>query len=161
MRNPYLPGTSFTQDMVGNLSREQFLKKQWDAEQLRNGIRNDQRRMMDLQEVTAGNVTIPGRFMINNAGEANAEISFPVQFSQLPYLTFGFEMQNPEVIVKGFAPTFSAYIIDWKTIERPQYSRLYTGCTIKVVGEGPPNTKYICVWNAVGVAFQATWGIDE
>ena len=123
------------------------------VDRLRNEQRSQQRRAIDLTETAASPAPVSGKFMINNAGEAKVDITFPVFFSDIPYVTFGFEIQGANQIISGHAPAMSATVYDWDTIDRPPFSRFYKGAYIVVVSTGPPGTKFICTWTAMGTAF--------
>lgn len=122
-------------------------------EQTRNNIQAVQRRTMDLAETAATATPVSGKFMVNNAGEAKADIVFPVRFADIPYITFGFEILGNQPIIDGHAPAMSAYVYDWSTIDRPPFSRFYKGANIFVVSTGPPALKFIVNWTAIGTAF--------
>lgn len=122
-------------------------------ENFRNSFRSTNQRINDLEQTAAAPASVSGRFLVNNAGEARAHIIFPVRFSDLPFITFGFEMQGDKNIYAGHAPAMSATAYDWDTIDRPPFSRFYKGAHILVVSTGPPATKFIVNWTAMGTAF--------
>ena len=86
---------------------------------LRNKIQTEKVRALDLSNVKADHTRIPGRLMINGAGEAFADVYFNVKFIELPYFTYGFERKEGDKTFSGQMPTGSAYVASWKTIDRP------------------------------------------
>lgn len=122
-------------------------------EQLRNSMRNEQVKFHDLEQTAANAATVTGKFTVNGAGEARAHVLFPVTFSVLPYMTFGFEVQSANQIVKQHAPAMSGTVYDWDTLDRPPFARFYKGAHLLIVSSGPPGLKFVCSWSAVGTAF--------
>lgn len=133
--------------------------------QIRKTFLNEQRRAMDLSTVAPKESTVVGRAAINGAGEAYVDVTFPVKFADLPYFTFGFELKEfihrPDAVgvitgggkpIQGQMPVGSAYVAEWKTIERPPYSAYYTGARICCTIEGPAATKMIINYSFAGVA---------
>jgi hypothetical protein len=122
-------------------------------ESLRNNIRSSNLRAYDFNDVAASDSTVSGKFTVNGSGEARAHVLFPVSFSVLPYMTFGFEVQSSTQILKQHAPAMSATVYDWDTLDRPPFSRFYKGASLLVVSSGPSDLKFICSWSATGTAF--------
>lgn len=120
--------------------------------QFRSAHNNEQRRRLDLSGVAADVAVVPGRVMINAAGEAYADVDFGVRFTTLPYFTVGFEVSEGEVLVPGEMPTGTAHVSQWKTIERLPISVYYTGATIRVVTTGQFYQKMILNYQFVGTA---------
>lgn len=110
-------------------------------------------RHADIYETRAQESMVKGRFPVNNAGEGTKSIKFPVAFSNLPHITFGFELEDVAKIARGRSPIISAEVYDWITVDRPPFSRLYTGAHIVVVAEGQNLSRFTVVWNASGIAF--------
>lgn len=117
---------------------------------MRNMLRNEETRRRDLSQVAADYAIIPGRVMINAAGEAYTDVDFGVRFTTLPYFTYGFEMKEGEVYVPGQMPTGSAHVSAWKTIEKLPVSVYYSGATIRVVTTGQFYQKMILNFQFAG-----------
>jgi len=120
--------------------------------QFRKQFVNEQRRALDLGSVAADYATVPGKIGINAAGEAYVDVNFPVRFTSLPAFTSGFEMQEGSGIISGLMPTGSAYVAEWKTIERLPTTVFYTGAKIHVVTTGIYYQKMILNYEFKGTA---------
>lgn len=114
---------------------------------------SEETRHADIYETRAQESLVKGRFPVNNAGEGTKAIKFPVAFSNLPHITFGFELEGRNKIAQGRSPIISAEVYDWITVDRPPFSRLYTGAHVLVTATGQNLTKFTVVWNASGIAF--------
>lgn len=125
------------------------------VETFRRQQRSNFTRMNDLSSAAAGPVSVTGQFMVNNVGEANADILFPVTFSQKPEITFGFEIQGMRQVVDGHALTATGAVVDWNTLDRPPFSRFYKGAKLLISSDGPGSVKFIVNWTAVGIGFSA------
>lgn len=120
--------------------------------QFRKRLVNEQTRANDLQSIKGDISVVPGRVMINNAGEAYIDINFPVRFVDLPNFTSGFETQEGQGIIEGQMPTGTAHVSAWKTIERLPVSVFYTGAKIQVVTTGQFYQKMILNFSFTGTA---------
>ena len=127
-----------------SIARLQAMQRRQQSQQL---------RMNDLAETASSITQVGGKIKINNAGEAYIEIEFPVYFTDIPSVSFGYEINDVKSIAKGSAPTVTAEIYEWETYERPPSSRFYTGAKMVVVSTGPPLIKFIVHWQATGIAF--------
>lgn len=135
----------------------------------------------DLEESYAGAVPCHGKFLVNGPGEAEKIVYFPVAFSNVPVVTFGFEVKSnnnlvwtsysptgePELregvparagaassgLVKGDAPIITAIVAEWLVNERVPVDRHFVGAKIITVCDGPSSTKFITHWTASGIAF--------
>jgi len=120
--------------------------------QFRKVLANEQTRAADLQTVKSDVAVVPGRVMINNAGEAYVDVNFPVRFITLPNFTAGFEILEGQGIIEGQMPTASAHVSEWKTIERLPLSVFYTGAKIQVVTIGQFYQKMILNFSFTGTS---------
>lgn len=118
---------------------------------LRRSVLVDKMRGSDLRASAAGIVVSSLRAPINNAGEADVDFIFSCNYSQLPTINFGYELQSP--VKSGYMPNFSASVEEWFTVERLPSSRLYTGAKIQVTSETASDISFILVATATGVAF--------
>lgn len=124
--------------------------------EMKERIRRTQQRMIDISSTSADHTEIQGRFPVNNIGEGREPIMFPVAFSTVPHMSFGFEIQgDTRHIIKGHAPSITAAVCDWSVRERPPTSRLFLGAEVIIVATGPPNTRFIVHWTAKGTGFMA------
>lgn len=124
-------------------------------EDIRRRMYNNQMRHNDRLSVAAQPSVRSGRFMVNNAGgEATKEIYFQGSFSSPPIVTFGIDFLPDDDYHVGHAPIVTSQVIDWVTIDRLPSTPLYRGAKILTVSEGPPTSKFIVTWSAVGVAYQ-------
>lgn len=144
--------------------------------------RAHEQRRIDFQESYAGAVPSHGKFLVNGPGEADKTISFPVVYSQVPVVTFGFEIQGPDNLVwtrfddqgnpqldsdfparpggaaaglvPGEAPIITAVVTDWVPDETqlPMDQKII-GAEVTTVCDGPENTKFIVHWYAAGIAY--------
>lgn len=102
----------------------------------RNEFYGEQTRAKDLQSITSSHSEVNGRVMINAAGEAHADVSFAVRFVEPPSVKFGFSLVEGQGIIPGKMPTGTAYVSEWKTIERLPFSVWYIGAKIDIVTTG-------------------------
>lgn len=122
------------------------------VERFRHQLNSEQTRHNDIMSTRAQETVLNGRFGVNNAGEAYKNIVFPVTFSKLPLITFGFELDGVSSSIVTRAPVITAEVYDWLFIERLPLSRLYTGAKILVVSEGF-TVRFTVTWSASGMAF--------
>lgn len=124
-----------------------------DAVNFRKSLNSEQVRRNDILETRAKETTLKGRFAVNNTGEAYKSIVFPVVFSKMPTITFGFEVDTLNSIYQTRAPVITAQVYDWQYTERLPYSRLYYGAKFLVVSEGAMASAFTVTWFATGTAF--------
>ena len=110
-----------------------------DVAAFRRQQRSVSQRGQDLAVSAADASTLTGRFLVNNLGEAQKTLLFPVKFSDIPLI--------------------SAQVADWSVVDRLPASRFYVGATVRVVATGPANTKFVVHWTAQGVAFSNPVGL--
>jgi PKD repeat protein len=121
------------------------------ANRLRRTQSTIQTRMSDLQSAAADVTVVSCKIPVNNTGETEVTFMFPVKFSDIPSVVFGF--QNQTTPIAGQAPLFSASVLHWHTEDRLPFSRLYTGATFLIVSEATPGYSYVCNATITGVAF--------
>jgi hypothetical protein len=108
---------------------------------------------MNLESVSHSQGDVSGRFTVNNTGEASKDIYFPVKFSSVPGMTFGYELKTNDSIIVGERPIINAYVHKWIVEDLPPFKRNYIGANITVVSTGPSFHKFIVHWKATGLAF--------
>lgn len=118
----------------------------------RNAFNNELTRNNDLRSVAADIAEVPGRVMINAAGEAFVDVDFAVNFTTLPFFKCGFEIPENENTIPGQMPTGRAFVSEWKMRERLPFSVFYTGAKICVVTTGPYYQKMIMNFSFSGTA---------
>lgn len=107
------------------------------------------RRASDLSHAAAGLTISTCRIPINNAGEARVVFTFSCKYTQLPNITFGYEMHSTPT--PGRIPIFSASVFNFKT-EDKVFSRVYTGADLLIVAESTPDISFVVVATASGIA---------
>jgi hypothetical protein len=131
------------------------------------------KRTKDLEESFAGGVPVHGKFLVNGPGEAEKDIWFNVPFTNVPVVTFGFEIKGPDNLlwtnnpsedfpaligepvsgmIEGEAPIITALVIDWHVEEAIPSDQKYIGAKVVSVCDGPANTAFIVHWSASGMA---------
>jgi hypothetical protein len=130
-----------------------------DVAAFRRQQRSVSQRGQDLAVSAADASTLTGRFLVNNLGEAQKTLLFPVKFSDIPLMTFSYEILDNVNIIEGRLPMISAQVADWSVVDRLPASRFYVGATVRVVATGPANTKFVVHWTAQGVAFSNPVGL--
>lgn len=118
--------------------------------QFRKSYNNDITRLKDIQSTVASISEVPGRVMINGAGEAYIDVDFSVRFTSLPYFKSGFEVPEGQGVIVGQRPTGEAYVSEWKTIERLPSSVYYVGARICTVITGAFYQKMILNYSFTG-----------
>lgn len=117
----------------------------------RKNYNNYQQRGNDLRD-TAAKVTISTcRVKVNDSGELIMPFEFACLYSQIPTITFGYQLQS--TVYSGRVPIFSAAVKEYKTIERPPFSRLYSGASLSIVSESVDGLSFVVVATATGIAF--------
>jgi len=119
--------------------------------QLRSKISTYENRRMDLAASAAGVTISSCRVKINNPGEAIVPFIFSCKYSSVPTITFGYEQQSTPY--DGRMPIFSASVKQFVTIQRPPHSQLYTGAELVIVSDMVPNSSFVVVATATGIAF--------
>lgn len=119
----------------------------------RKQLNSEQVRHADMAASRAQETVLKGRFNVNNTGEAYKSVVFPVAFSTLPLVTFGFEVNTLDSIVQTRAPKITAQVYDWQYTERLPTSRIYYGAKFLVVSEGAMVSAFTVTWQASGIAF--------
>lgn len=103
----------------------------------------------------ASPMTIEGTFLVDGAGEATADLVFPVKFIERPNLTFGGELHLDTNPVAGQFPTISVVVNRWAT--DPPAANTFTVATLKlyfigaqllVVTTGPSTQRMWVHWKA-------------
>ena len=138
-------------------------------------------RMKDLKEMFSQNTQVFGKYLVNGPGEAMKDVKFPVAFSNVPVVTFGFEVRSennlvwtefddqhrpyprdtqPGVaagaysgLVHGEAPIITGLVSDWIAEEVPPHEQRFIGASLLTVSDGPIGTKFIVHWSAAGMAY--------
>lgn len=116
----------------------------------KRNARSRETRQHDLANAAAGVVVSTCRIKVNNAGEARAPFIFACKYSQIPTITFGYEMHSDPIA--GRVPVFSASVIDFATYDKSS-SRLYIGANLLIVSESTSDISFVVIATATGVAF--------
>lgn len=120
--------------------------------QFRQQYRNENLRIKDFSQVQSDYIVVPGKVMINAAGEAYTDVNFSIKFVSEPSFTYGFSLQEGQNIISGEMPTGTAHVSAWKTKERLPISVFYTGAHIQVVTTGQFYQKMILNYEFSGIA---------
>lgn len=124
--------------------------------------RNYSLRTNDADRVASGlasPMSVEGTFLVDGAGEAIADIVFPVKFIERPNLSFGGELHLDTNPVAGQYPTISVVVNRWAT--DPSAALTFTVATLKlyfvgaqllVVTTGPTTQRMWVHWSAKGRA---------
>lgn len=96
---------------------------------------------------------VTGRLLIPTAGDAFADISFPVSFIHVPVVAFGYELDTNAAYDQGRHPLISSVVGTWLLDERMGgMSRLYRGGRILVAYVGDADQPMWVHWIAMGLA---------
>lgn len=109
-------------------------------------------RQQGLIDMGANVKEVSGEIIIHGAGEASTDVTFPVIFFEKPSFVCGFELPPGELQVSGRFPLATGIVYDWNVLDRPPDLRMYKGCKIGIVAQGPPGLKLIMNWRVFGVA---------
>jgi hypothetical protein len=94
------------------------------------------------------------RLRLKGSGEVNAEVTFPVVFSERPFMTFGHELElNHSPEATNF-PVCSATVLRWITKERSGDRVYYVGCDVGVVALGKASMESYALLLFKGKAFR-------
>ena len=85
-----------------------------DVAAFRRQQRSVSQRGQDLAVSAADASTLTGRFLVNNLGEAQKTLLFPVKFSDIPLMTFSYEiLDNVNIIVVATGPANTKFVVHW------------------------------------------------
>lgn len=118
--------------------------------EFRTAYNNEKTNMLNINEMTGDYSEIAGRLPINSAGEAVADVPFPVRFVTQPIFRFGFELQEGEGVISGRLPSGSAVVQSWNTIERLPSTVHYVGARLIIVTQGLKYQKMILNYSFSG-----------
>jgi|GEM_PF-4063342 len=119
-------------------------------ERFRNSLNSEKSSFEGIQDVSGGPTSIFGEILIRGTGEKIVEVSFPSAFTEKPIMSFGGEINEPELLVPKQFPTVSVLVAGWITREAPPFSRLFTGCRLCIVTTGPQTQKLVVYWSMNG-----------
>jgi len=120
-------------------------------EAFRRNNQSIQSRQAGLESVAAGMTVSTCRIKINNTGETPVEFLFACSYSQLPSITFGFEIQSRPRY--GNIPLISGKVDEWIATDILPNSRLYTGANLIISSEAVDGVSFIATATATGIAF--------
>ena len=122
------------------------------ARQARQRQANEQGNSNAVSDV----YTLVGRFQVDGTGESARDVSFPVNFSEIPNFSFGFELAPGHSVTDNSFPTLSMCVLRWaSSVDDATASRaaqLFTGCTFGVVVTGQTGQKVWVHWRMEGNA---------
>lgn len=119
---------------------------------LRAALKNERQAEQLREDMGASKTKLTGELKVNGAGETQVQVTFPVKFTEKPFLSFGAELLEREPILPGFLPTISVVVLGWITEERPPTSRLYVGAKLAVVTGGAAYQKMSVHWTVEAMA---------
>lgn len=106
-----------------------------------------------FRDISAGPTRCSGQFMVDSSGELEAQILFPVKFSQKPLLSYAGELKEGDMLTSSRMPTLRMVVLSWILEDKPPFQSLYTGAVLGVVLDGPPGQRMLATWHMDGVAF--------
>lgn len=106
-----------------------------------------------FHDMSAGPTRCSGQFMVDSSGEVEAQILFPVKFSQKPLLSYAGELKDGDMLRPTHMPTLRMVVLNWILEDKPPFQSLYTGAVLGVVLDGPPGQRMLATWHMDGVAF--------
>ena len=90
-----------------------------------------------VEAVAGGEYRVNGLVLVTNAGEAQADVTFPVRFIEIPLFTFGFSLADNEAWAVGAMPTVSGVVGKWTFGRKATGERYYDGAQLLIVTTGP------------------------
>lgn len=124
-----------------------------DLELFRRRMNRSKADAVGFGDMAAGPTRCSGQFLIDSTGEVEAQINFPVKFSQKPLLSYSGEVKEGYMLTDSKMPTISMVPVRWILEDNPPYSVLYTGVVLAVVTDGPPGQRLFATWHMDGPAF--------
>lgn len=121
-----------------------------DVERFRRAVGQERFISEGIEDAAGSSTVLTGEFLVRGSGENLVDLTFPTAFTSKPLLSFGGEVQDVDLMVKGQYPTVSVVIAGWVTREAPPLSRLFTGCRLCVVTTGPQVQKMVIYWTLTG-----------
>lgn len=97
--------------------------------------------------------TVSYAIPVAGAGEGLVEVNFPVWFSDEPTVSQGGVLRPNTVIVPGNFPTYSIWVMTWKTRERNAHT-YYEGATLVFKVTGDADQRVTLHFSAAGDALQ-------
>ena len=99
-------------------------------------------------ETGGGNILVPGRFDLVDAGEVRIDAPFPVTFIDPPTVTFGAEVSD----LGSVLPVVGAFVYEWIATERTDGLSTYvTGMRVYCRSNVPRAAVH---WTAIGPALR-------
>lgn len=87
--------------------------------------------------------------------ESEFDVVFPVEFADEPHMSFGYALDPISNRKTGFAPSATAMVHQWATIDR-QVTTHYLGATIVVKFDVIVDTVFLVHWTALETALVGT-----
>jgi hypothetical protein len=119
-------------------------------------VRQQQTREQSNSNAVADVYTLVGRFQVDGLGESVRDVTFPVNFSDIPNFSFGFELSPGHAVVDNAFPTLSMCVLRWASttddLTSGRAAQLFTGCTFGVVVTGQVGQKVWVHWRMEGTA---------
>jgi len=95
---------------------------------------------------------IPGFRELLGAGEILIEVSFPVNFIELPVFTYGASLAPGTELISGQYPVVSAVVAYWQVKQEGDSSEQFVGAELAVTASGPTDQRLLLNWQFSGVA---------
>ena len=109
-------------------------------------------------EALADVYTVTGRIMVEGTGEAVFPLKFPVNFIEVPNMSFGSELAPGEAVDadgSGTFPMVSGSVLTWNTTADDQpgeAAQIFTGCTLGIRIDCDESRKMWIHWRMEGLA---------
>lgn len=120
-----------------------------------------EKRRSDLARIDNSSIKtthVNGFELIQDAGDATVEITFPVIFTEKPSMDFGGELDENQSPETGNFPTVSVVVVAWKKAYEDRVGGgegapgWYVGATLAVVTTGRADHRMWVHWGAKGKA---------
>lgn len=105
---------------------------------------------------------VSGLIKVVGIGDAQARVAFPVNFVDKPVLHFGGELDYGQPTRSfGSFPTWSASVLTWNFLFKPDGAFVYVGAILGIVVTGLSSQIMNIHWSVEGIGLRTPSGTDD
>lgn len=109
-----------------------------------------------LSDQQVKNAFVHGFIEINEAGDSEAVVAFPVMFVEEPNFSHGLILEPNQTLTAGQFPLYGALILEWVTKDQGDHHRIWwTGARIAIAIDAPQGVRFKLSYTFAAQAFRA------
>jgi hypothetical protein len=93
---------------------------------------------------------ICGFLTVNGAGSTLQPVKFPLRFTEMPSMSFGWSLMEGQQLQTGAYPIVSVGVGRWTLEDHPMAIRYYAGAELAISASGRSDQRLIIHWQAEG-----------